>query len=137
MFGNCSKSGPICSAFRALSCCESVKYLSQGPMARCLGFRAAIELKIKTTPDICKETETMYRFLGRSMLIAALVISTGVAVFAQKEKSKDKSLTCNENSWYNDRLVGNCEIREQTLAPSGGTIALDGRDRKSTRLKSS
>jgi|SoiMethySBSTD1v2_1073268.scaffolds.fasta_scaffold513192_2 hypothetical protein len=77
----------------------------------------------------------MYRFLGRSVLIAALVIFTGVAVFAQKEKGKDKSLTCNENSWYNDRLVGNCEIREQTLALSGGTIAIDGRQNGGVSVK--
>ncbi len=77
----------------------------------------------------------MYRFLGRSVLIAALVIFTGVAVFAQKEKVKDKSLTCNENSWYNDRLVGNCEIREQTLALSGGTIAIDGRQNGGVSVK--
>src|SRR5215510_9959744 len=72
----------------------------------------------------------MYRFLGRSVLIAALMTFTGVAVFAQKEKIKEKknsSLTCNEESWYNDRLVVNCEIREQTLAPNGGPIAIDGR----------
>ena len=71
----------------------------------------------------------MFRFLGRSVLIAALVTFTGVAVFAQKEKIKEKngSLNCNQENWYNDRLVGNCEIREQTLAPSGGTIAIDGR----------
>ena len=71
----------------------------------------------------------MYRFLGRIVLIAALVTFTGIAVFAQKEKIKEKngSLTCNENSWNNDRLVSNCEIREQTLALSGGTIAIDGR----------
>jgi len=77
----------------------------------------------------------MYRFLGRSVLIAALVIFTGVAVLAQKENAKDKSLTCNENSWYNDRLVGNCEIREQTLAPSGGTIAIDGRQNGGVSVK--
>jgi len=71
----------------------------------------------------------MYRFLGRSVLIAALLTFTGVAAFAQKEKIKEKngSLTCNESSWYNDRLATNCEIREQTLALSGGTIAIDGR----------
>ena len=70
----------------------------------------------------------MFRFLGRSVLIAALVTFSGVAVFAQKEKIKEKngSLTCNQDNWYGDRLVGNCEIREQTLAPSGGTIAIDG-----------
>jgi len=77
----------------------------------------------------------MYRFLGRSVLIAVLVISTSVAVFAQKEKGRDKSLTCNENSWYNDRLVGNCEIREQTLAASSGTIAIDGRQNGGVSVK--
>ena len=77
----------------------------------------------------------MYRFLGRSVLIAALVMSTGVAVFAQKEKIKEKSLTCNENSWYNDRLVGNCEIREQTLEMSGGPISVDGRQNGGVSVK--
>ena len=79
----------------------------------------------------------MYRFLGRSVLIVALVTIAGVAVMAQKEKSKDKdrSLTCNENSWYNDRLVGNCEIREQTLALSGGTIAIDGKQNGGVNVK--
>jgi hypothetical protein len=63
------------------------------------------------------------------VLIAALLTFTGVAAFAQKEKIKEKngSLTCSESSWYNDRLATNCEIREQTLALSGGTIAIDGR----------
>ncbi|HEX3248873.1 MAG TPA: hypothetical protein VHS05_05560 [Pyrinomonadaceae bacterium] len=79
----------------------------------------------------------MYRFLGRSVLIAALVTFTGVAVFAQKEKIKEKngSLTCNENSWFNDRLVGNCEIREQTLALSGGPISIDGRQNGGVSVK--
>ena len=79
----------------------------------------------------------MYRFLGRSVLIAALVTSTGIAVLSQKDKSKDKdrSLTCREDSWYNDRLVGNCEIREQTLALSGGTISIDGRQNGGVNVK--
>ncbi|HKU77710.1 MAG TPA: hypothetical protein VJR02_27600 [Pyrinomonadaceae bacterium] len=77
----------------------------------------------------------MYRFLGRSVLIAALVTCTGVAVLAQKDKSKDRSLTCREDNWYNDRLVGNCEIREQTLALSGGTIAIDGRQNGGVNVK--
>ena len=79
----------------------------------------------------------MYRFLGRTLLIASLVTFTGVAAFAQKEKDKDKdrSMTCRQNNWYNDRLVGNCEIREQTLAPSGGTIAIDGRQNGGVNIK--
>ncbi len=77
----------------------------------------------------------MYRFLGRSVLIATLVTFTGVAVMSQKDKSKDRSLTCNENNWYNDRLVSNCEIREQTLALSGGAIAIDGRQNGGVSVK--
>jgi len=79
----------------------------------------------------------MFRFLGRSVLIAALVTFTGVAVFAQKDKIKEKngSLTCNQDNWYGDRLVGNCEIREQTLAPSGGTLAIDGRQNGGVSVK--
>ena len=75
----------------------------------------------------------MYRFLGRSVLIAALVTFTGVAAFAQRDK--DRSLSCRENNWYNNRLVGNCEIREQTLAPSGSTIAIDGRQNGGVSVK--
>ena len=75
----------------------------------------------------------MYRFLGRSVLIAALVTFTGVAAFAQRDK--ERSLDCRDNGWYNDRLVANCEIREQTLAPSGGTIAIDGRQNGGVSVK--
>jgi DUF4097 and DUF4098 domain-containing protein YvlB len=75
----------------------------------------------------------MYRFVGRSVLIAALLTFTGVAVLAQRDK--DKSLNCREDSWYNDRLVGNCEIREQTLALSGGAIAIDGKQNGGVSVK--
>lgn len=75
----------------------------------------------------------MYRFLGRSVLIAALVTFTGVAAFAQRDR--DRSLTCRDNSYYNDRLVSNCEIREQTLSPSGGAIAIDGKQNGGISVK--
>jgi len=82
------------------------------------------------------------RFVGRSLLIAALVATTGISVLAQKTdktdkiKTKDGSLTCRDDSrWYNDRLVGNCEIREQTLAPSGGAISIDGRQNGGVSVK--
>lgn len=79
----------------------------------------------------------MYRFVGRTLLIAALVTFTGVAAFAQKEKNKDtdRSMSCRQNNWYNDRLVGNCDIREQTLAPSGGAIAIDGKQNGGVTVK--
>ena len=80
----------------------------------------------------------MLRFLGRSVLVAALVATAGIHALAQKTdkiKVKDGSLTCREQSWYNDRLVGNCEVREQTLALSGGTIAIDGRQNGGVSVK--
>ncbi|HEU0253186.1 MAG TPA: DUF4097 family beta strand repeat-containing protein [Pyrinomonadaceae bacterium] len=74
----------------------------------------------------------MNRFVGRSVLIAALLIAAGVSVLAQ---GKGGSLACRGDNWYNDRLVGNCEIREQTLAPSGGTIGIDGRQNGGVSVK--
>ena len=74
----------------------------------------------------------MKRFLGRSVLIATLVALAGISVLAQK---KEGSLTCRENSWYNDKLEGNCEIREQTLAMSGAPIAIDGRQNGGIAVK--
>ena len=75
----------------------------------------------------------MYRFLGRSVLIAALLAFTGVAVLAQ---DRAKSLACRDDrNWYGDRLVSNCEIREQTLAMSGGAISVDGRQNGGVSIK--
>ena len=74
----------------------------------------------------------MFRFLGRSVLIPALVALTVVSVLAQK---KEGTLTCRDNSWYNDRLEGNCEVREQTLAMSGAPIAIDGRQNGGISVK--
>lgn len=75
----------------------------------------------------------MYRFVGRSVLIAALVTFTGVTAFAQKDRNR--GLTCRESNWNNDRLASNCEIREQTLAPSGSPIAIDGRQNGGISIK--
>lgn len=74
----------------------------------------------------------MYRFVGRSLLIAALVTFAGVAVFAQE---RGKSLACRDNNYYNDRLVAHCDMREQTLAMSGATIGIDGRQNGGVSVK--
>lgn len=83
----------------------------------------------------------MLTFLGRSVLVAALAVTAGIAALPQKTdktdkiKSKEGSLTCRDDSrWYNDRLVGNCEVREQTLAPSGA-ISIDGRQNGGVSVK--
>jgi hypothetical protein len=80
----------------------------------------------------------MFRFVGRSVFVAMMLALAIVTVAAQdKEKIKNKgSLSCNNsNNWYGDRLVGNCEIREQTLAATGGVIAIDGRQNGGVSVK--
>ena len=74
----------------------------------------------------------MFRFLGRSVLIAALVAAAGLSVLAQQ---KGGTLTCRGDNWYNDKLEGNCEIREQTLAMSGSPIAIDGKQNGGISVK--
>jgi hypothetical protein len=73
----------------------------------------------------------MCRFLGRSVLIVALVAFAGVTAFAQK----GGTLSCRDNSYFNDRLAGFCEVREQTLATSGTTIGIDGRQNGGVAVK--
>ena len=73
----------------------------------------------------------MFRFLGRSVSIAALVAVAGLSVMAQK----GGTLACRGDNWYNDKLEGNCEIREQTLAMSGEPIAIDGKQNGGISVK--
>lgn len=76
----------------------------------------------------------MIRFAGRSVLIATLLALASICALAQ-DRGRG-SLTCREtNNWYGDRLVGNCEIREQTLEASGGTISVDGRQNGGVSVK--
>jgi len=76
----------------------------------------------------------MKRILGRATLTVLLLAVSGVMASAQTEKDKKGSLACRDN-WYSDRLVGHCEIREQTLAASGA-IAVDGRQNGGISIKS-
>ena len=80
----------------------------------------------------------MLRFTGRSVLVAALLATASLTGWAQNNenaKARDNSLNCRNQNRYNERLVANCEMREQTLAPSGGTIAIDGRQNGGVSVK--
>jgi Toastrack DUF4097 len=81
-----------------------------------------------------KEIGAMFRFVGRCVLIATLLTLASISAWSQ-DKGRG-SLNCRDNNnWYGDRLVGNCEIREQTLAPAGGTLAIDGRQNGGVSVK--
>jgi hypothetical protein len=77
----------------------------------------------------------MKKLLSRGVLIVIITCVGSVLAFSQKEKDKDKdSLACRDN-WSSDKLVGNCEIREQTLAASDDTINVDGRTNGGISIK--
>src|SRR6187549_3694315 len=110
--GPCSKSAPISNAFRASSFCESFRQdLHVNLETSCKScLQIAVTSLVRVVFSVQRRPNVMYRFLGRSVLIAALVTFTGVAAFAQRDK--DRSMTCRDNdTMYNDRLVSNCEMR--------------------------
>jgi DUF4097 and DUF4098 domain-containing protein YvlB len=55
------------------------------------------------------------------------------SLFAVAQTGDRDSLNCREDN-YGDRLVSKCEIREQTLAPTG-SIAIDGRQNGGVAVK--
>lgn len=71
----------------------------------------------------------MKKLLSRGVLIVIVACIASVPAFSQKEGHKDKShdsLACRDN-WGDSRLVNHCEIKEQTLPATGGTIDVDGK----------
>ncbi len=75
----------------------------------------------------------MNRILGRTVLIVALLSFASLFALAQDKGSKE-SLACRDN-WYSERLVGHCEVREQTIAASGGVLSIDGRQNGGVSVK--
>jgi hypothetical protein len=75
----------------------------------------------------------MNRILGRSVLIAAL-LSLATSFALAQDKGTKESLACRDN-WYSERLVGHCDVREQTLAATGGVLSIDGRQNGGVSVK--
>ena len=73
----------------------------------------------------------MNRWIRRIVFIVATLSVMSVLAFAQ-DKSRG-SLTCRDN-WYSDRLMGHCEIKEQTVA-AGGVISVDARKNGGVSVK--
>lgn len=66
----------------------------------------------------------MTKLASRGVLALMMTWVVSGTVLAQKDK--DDSLACRDN-WQNGKLVSHCEIKEQTLPATGGTISVDGR----------
>ncbi|MGH9971234.1 MAG: DUF4097 family beta strand repeat-containing protein [Pyrinomonadaceae bacterium] len=74
----------------------------------------------------------MNNWLRRIVFIAATISVMGVLAIGQEEKSRS-SLNCRD-SWYSERLVSHCEIKEQTV-PAGGAITVDARKNGGVSVK--
>ncbi|HEY6229626.1 MAG TPA: DUF4097 family beta strand repeat-containing protein [Pyrinomonadaceae bacterium] len=66
----------------------------------------------------------MNKLLRLGMLLVMVGCVAAIPAFSQKEKSRE-SLGCDDN-WHNEKLAKHCEIKEQTLPATDGTIAVDG-----------
>jgi DUF4097 and DUF4098 domain-containing protein YvlB len=75
----------------------------------------------------------MKRLIGTTVFVVTLLSLTSFLAVAQEREGKG-SLACRDN-WYSDRLVGHCEMREQTLAPNGGVVSIDGRQNGGVSVK--
>jgi hypothetical protein len=73
----------------------------------------------------------MNSWIKRVGFIVATLSVMSVLAFAQ-DKSRG-SLTCRDN-WDSDRLMGHCEIKEQTV-PAGGAITVDARKNGGVSVK--
>jgi DUF4097 and DUF4098 domain-containing protein YvlB len=65
----------------------------------------------------------MTKALRYALMVFAIAALAAVAVPAQKSKG---SMQCRGDNYGDNRLVGHCEIKEQTI-PAGGAISVDGR----------
>jgi DUF4097 and DUF4098 domain-containing protein YvlB len=69
-----------------------------------------------------------------ALMLAALYLAA-LAAFAQADKPHYSLVCRDQDSSYNDSRVRHCEVKEQTLAATGGTINVDGMDNGGISVK--
>lgn len=75
------------------------------------------------------------RLLTQTALLCALLCAAFSATFAQGDNTRN-SLSCrNQDNSYDDSRARHCEVKEQTLAATGGTIDVDGRQNGGISIK--
>ena len=75
----------------------------------------------------------MNRLVRASVLTIAVLMVAAVSALAQG-RDKQGSLSCRDDNWSGDRLVSNCQMREQTI-PGGGQLSIDGRQNGGVSVK--
>lgn len=68
----------------------------------------------------------MRKVLAHAALVCAALCLVATAAFAQEDKSR-YSLSCREKDYYyDDSRARHCEVKEQNLGATGGTLSVDG-----------
>jgi DUF4097 and DUF4098 domain-containing protein YvlB len=67
----------------------------------------------------------MKKLLARTALACVALGLAASAAFAQADNSR-YSLACNQDNYNDDSRARHCEIKEQTLQATGGTLNVDG-----------
>ncbi len=78
--------------------------------------------------------DTMNKWLKRATFPLIVVCIVAVQAAGQDRRSSNDPLACRDN-WHGERLANHCEIKEQTLAASGGPIKVDGRQNGGVSIK--
>ena len=76
----------------------------------------------------------MNRILTRTALLCALLCMAFSAAFAQGDNSRS-SLSCRDQDNYNEGRARHCEVKEQTIGATGGTLNVDGRQNGGVSVK--
>src|SRR5712671_6640303 len=79
---------------------------------------------------------TKNHWIKYSILAAIAICVCSISGFAIQRDGRDHTMDCNvsSNSYGNDRLVSNCEVREETIQ-SGGSLSVDGKQNGGISVK--
>src|SRR5882724_2893125 len=79
---------------------------------------------------------TKNHWIKCSILAAIAICTCSISGLAVQRESRDRSMDCNSSNDYfgSDRLVSNCEVREETIQ-SGGSLSVDGKQNGGISVK--
>ena len=82
--------------------------------------------------------ECLSYFVEKDMKLITMFLTAGLAAslsgLAQMKDNQEPTLTCNDHNNRNGRLIGHCEMREQTMA-SSGLVNVDGHQNGGVSIK--
>ncbi len=72
--------------------------------------------------------------MSKKIWINCVFLLMAVSALSLAGLAQEKGMSCNDE-WKNGDRVGHCVIKEQAIAPTGGTIAVDGKKNGGVSIK--